>query len=387
MIVGLLGTDFGSSNRGCGALGYSAVELINVVCKKKKEKLEIYAFLYRLESISEEWDDNIEMHYIVIKQKRFSFWKEACDIFNRCDFVWDFTGGDSFSDIYGMKRFCMNSSLKQLAIWSNTKFIMAPQTIGPFDNKFALAWAKHILKKSELCFVRDSASEEYVKETFGVNPYVTTDVAFALPYQKTDRGADGKICVGFNPSGLLWSGMKSFNTAKHVALDYKEYVMKIMQYLCEDDKFAVYLIPHVFLKDYMFDENDLTACREINELFPNTEILFDFETPMEAKGIISSMDVFIGARMHATIAAFSTGVATIPVSYSRKFEGLYQDLEYPYLVGATYMETREAIDKTIEWIESKDRLTEKIKAAEKLIRERQKVLLDAIEERCGNIER
>ena len=33
--------------------------------------------------------------------------------------------------------------------------------------------------------------------------------------------------------------------------------------------------------------------------------------------------------MHATIGAISSGVATIPFSYSRKFEGLFGNLEYP----------------------------------------------------------
>jgi len=111
MVVGLLGTDFCSSNRGCGALGYSAVEILNSIYKEKGEKLEVYAFLYKLEPEPQVKDDNIIMHYVVIQYKKMSFWKNARKIFNCCDFVLDFTGGDSFSDIYGMKRFCLNSSI------------------------------------------------------------------------------------------------------------------------------------------------------------------------------------------------------------------------------------------------------------------------------------
>lgn len=383
MVIGLLGTEFSSSNRGCGALGYSAIELINDVCKKRKEKLDVYAFLYRKDAVSEEWDSNVKVHYVIIQYKKISFWKETLRIFKQCDFVWDFTGGDSFSDIYGMKRFCLNSSLKQLAIWSKTKFVMAPQTIGPFENKFAVAWAKRILKKSAVCFVRDSISEEYVKKNFGVLPLVTTDVAFSLPYKNTMTREDERVYVGFNPSGLLWDGTKVFCTSKHITIDYKEYVKGVFQYLCADEQYVVCLIPHVFVKDELqHGENDWKACCEIKEMFPKVEFVRDFETPMEAKQIISSMDVFVGARMHATIAAFSTGVATIPVSYSRKFEGLYQDLEYPYLIGATHMNTQEAIDKTIEWIKNKEQLTKKVKESAGLVKKRQQVLLDAIEQMC-----
>lgn len=383
MIISLLGTDFFSRNMGCGALGYSAIEIFNTICKKKNEKLEVYSFLYKVESIPVMWESNIIMHYVVIESKKASFWKEALRVFKRCECVLDFTGGDSFSDIYGMKRFCLNSALKQLAIWSKTKFVMAPQTIGPFENKLALVWAKHILKKSEVCFVRDSLSEKYVKKMFGVIPLVTTDVAFALPYERSMSKNDGKIHIGINPSGLLWDGTKEFCASKHIFLDYKDYVKGVLKYLCENDKYVVSLIPHVFVRSLEENyENDWKACCEIKELFPNTTILCDFETPMEAKQIISSMDVFIGARMHATIAAFSTGVATIPVSYSRKFEGLYQDLQYPYLIGATHMNTEEAIEKTIEWIKNREQLSEKVKETADYIKEKQKVLYDVIEQMC-----
>lgn len=378
MIVGLLGTDFSSNNRGCGALGYAAVEIFNSACREQTDTLEIYAFLYRIDPMPQISDENITMHYIVIQPKKLSFWKNAAKILKGCDSVWDFTGGDSFSDIYGMKRFCLNSALKQLAIWSKTKFVMAPQTIGPFENKVALAWAKRILKKSSLSFVRDSISEAYVKNTFGVSPLVTTDVAFALPFEKMPPRADGKVHVGVNPSGLLWDGTKDFCVAKHIVLDYKAYVKGVLDYLCSDDRYAVFLIPHVFSKDITSGENDLKACYEIKESFQSIEILCGFETPMEAKRMISSMDVFIGARMHATIAAFSAGVATIPVSYSRKFEGLYQDLGYPYVIGAACMDTKEAVETTIEWIRNKDALSKKVRDAAERIKERQEVLTEAL---------
>lgn len=378
MIVGLLGTDFCSYNRGCGALGYAAVEILKTVCAEKKEQLEVYAFLFRVNPSPQINDPNIKIHYIKIEPKKLSFWKSAYKIYNMCDFVWDFTGGDSFSDIYGMKRFCITSALKELAIMGKSKFFMAPQTIGPFQKKFALGWAKHILRKSDQCFVRDSLSKEYVKNTFGVEAMLTTDVAFALPCGRNIERTTNKVLVGFNPSGLLWDGTREFSASKHITVEYKEYVQKVMENLCNDERYEVYLIPHVFSKDLGSLENDLKACVEIQRLFPKVKIVSDFNTPMEAKGVISSMDIFIGARMHATIAAFSTGVATIPFSYSRKFEGLYQDLKYPYLISATCMNTEDAIRSTLEWIDNRSQLTECVMVAEKIVIEKQRVLIDAL---------
>lgn len=62
------------------------------------------------------------------------------------------------------------------------------------------------------------------------------------------------------------------------------------------------------------------------------------------------MDIFLGARMHASIAAISSNVATIPFSYSKKFEGLFGSLEYPYVISATKISTDNAISLTKKYI-------------------------------------
>ena len=69
MIVGLLGTDFCSYNRGCGALGYAAIEVLKSACAEKKETLDVYAFLFRLPPMPQIDDENVRMHYIKIEPK------------------------------------------------------------------------------------------------------------------------------------------------------------------------------------------------------------------------------------------------------------------------------------------------------------------------------
>ena len=58
-----------------------------------------------------------------------------------------------------------------------------------------------------------------------------------------------------------------------------------------------------------------------------------FFSPIDAKSYISGLDFFMGARMHATIAAFSAGIPVVPMAYSRKFNGLFIDtLSYSHLI-------------------------------------------------------
>ena len=48
------------------------------------------------------------------------------------------------------------------------------------------------------------------------------------------------------------------------------------------------------------------------------------------------MDLFIGSRMHACIAAYSSNVPVLPLGYSKKFSGLFSEtLKYPFLIDLT----------------------------------------------------
>ena len=49
--------------------------------------------------------------------------------------------------------------------------------------------------------------------------------------------------------------------------------------------------------------------------------------------LTAALGFFMGARMHATIAAFSAGVPVVPMAYSRKFNGLFVDtLKYDHII-------------------------------------------------------
>lgn len=377
MKVILLGVEFHSENRGCGALAYSICEILKQVCEIKKDSLSITAVQFVTKPLPI-IGDNVVVQCIKNEPKKIGFWKQCYREFKNSDLILDFSMGDSFADIYGKKRFFLASALKELAIHSKTKFIMAPQTIGPFSTAIPQMWAKHILKKCDICFVRDKMSQEYMFDLCKKTPILTTDVAFSLPYKKREKENYNKIRIGFNPSGLLWSGTKNFSSSKHIKVDYKEYVGQIMKEWLSKDNVEVHLIPHVFSRHGTGAEDDKKACREIHDRYPGTIIEEQFDTPMEIKSIIATMDVFVGARMHATIAAFSSGVATIPFSYSRKFEGLYHDLGYDYLIGGTVMGTNEAVSKTLEWTEEFHLLQRAVKECQKKIPEKQETFFKVL---------
>lgn len=172
--------------------------------------------------------------------------------------------------------------------------------------------------------------------------------------------------LGINPSGLLCN-KKNEKTDLNTALsaDYDQYVLELINCLKERN-FDIYLIPHV-------GEDGVNSFSEIEGVNTHPE----FSNPIEAKSFISSMDIFIGARMHATIAAFSSGVATIPTAYSRKFAGLYETLDYKYVVDLTRDNTSEALQQTMLYVDAYLEL----KKSSKYSMQKVKKIYDAMEDK------
>ena len=352
MKIVLLGLEFYIGNKGCEALSYSFVGILDKVASEEQIQFEAEAIVMAGGRDKRVSDGITKITMTKIEPKKYSFWRHCCKAFAKSDVIIDFSMGDSFSDIYGVKRFAVYSVLKELAIRSHTPFILGPQTYGPFQRSWVKKWAAGIIKRSSEVYARDGLSKSYVFEMCGRNVIQVTDVAFALPYPKEEALKDSceKLKVGMNISGLLWQGGYTGNNQFHLKVDYKKYCMDVIQNLMERGGYEIYLIPHVGDKAKQMMESDYIPCKELMEIYPGLHLVDQLEDPFSVKSQIARMDIFIGARMHATIAAFSSGVATIPVSYSRKFEGLYQGLEYPYVVEALRLTTEEAVTITDDYI-------------------------------------
>ena len=368
MKITLLGLEFASANLGCAALGYSFANEIAKIANDMNLNVEYNAVLF-------EENSNITIPYsgqniqcLKIRYKKIEFWKNLVKLFKESDLIVDFTGGDSFSDIYGKKRFYMATLIKMLAIRSKTTFVLGPQTYGPYKRFLVKKFAKWVIKKSSYVFARDEASKECAEKLSGRDVFLSPDVAFALPYEnKKESEKKEKLRVGINLSGLLWSG--GYKHAKlPLTVDYREYCNRLIEKLVGEEQYEIHLITHVGRDGVFVAEGDDLVCKELHERFPQTILAEVFNTPMEVKTYISGMDVLIGARMHATIAAFSTYVATIPFSYSRKFEGLYGSIGYDYIIHACSQTTDEAIEKTYEYITKQKELKENVKQSmEKIV--------------------
>lgn len=337
-----------NGNRGCVALSISSMYIIDDILSRENISYRFY-LPQREHTEYKEYEIKVEnriLKYTAIpdisaptiksKVKNLIKYKESCyaiQIYKKADYIFDIGLGDSFADIYGKDRFNWIFAQHKLGKKYHKPYCLLPQTIGPFDNLqirkqaiMGINWAKCVM-------VRDKQSADYVT---GLIPSCIVseviDVAFFLPYKKKIFDSSF-IHVGLNISALLWHGGYTRNNQFGLKCDYHKVVREIITYFLSIKNVKVHLIPHV-VGGERHVENDYAVSYDLYEEFNNLNLVLAplFLDPIIAKGYIAGMDFFIGARMHSTIAAFSTGVPVVPMAYSRKFNGLFVDtLNYSYL--------------------------------------------------------
>ncbi len=152
------------------------------------------------------------------------------------------------------------------------------------------------------------------------NTVLIPDPAFVLDTveRPLPKGFIPYNTVGINISPLI---MK-LEQNNHIT--YQNYA-NLMKYIIDQSDMQIALIPHVTWED----NDDLIPLRALYEQFKETGrvlIISGKYNCSELKGFISRCRIFVGARTHATIAAYSTGVPTLVVGYSVKARGIARDI-------------------------------------------------------------
>lgn len=234
------------------------------------------------------------------------------------DVILDTGAGDSFADIYGLKRILVMAYVQHAARRVGLRVILTPQTIGPFTTVIGRAVAVFALRWASLVLTRDAASTNYSRRFKREVDATATDVVFALPQPIPTAARD----VVLNVSGLLWAG------SDHVdSVHYQRTIRQLISQLLEADR-SVTLLPHVL--ENSSQDNDLPALRILADEY-GERVSVAIPTGLdEARSILASARVVIGSRMHACLNALSVGTPAIPLAYSRKFAPLMQDIGWPH---------------------------------------------------------
>ena len=405
--VGLLGASFDTGNMGVSALAESSIKLIlkrwpaaqvtliGSTYEPQRHHLVLMGKPLCVETLPVRFSKNVLSPYHFF---RFAFYGLLAKLMPRswfkkyvarrnpyfetlyeADVVLDITGGDSFSDIYGMKRFLLGFLKKWLMIFLDKKFILLPQTYGPFKGKLTRMLARHVMKRANMVYSRDRVGVEYAtnllnshKENGKVR--FAPDVAFVLDPrepQSLDLGSlydvrsKDSVVVGLNISGLLFSGGYTRDNMFGLKTDYREMIDGVVDYLMTDERALVLLVPHVFTPNRPV-EDDPRACREVYEKIHNTYPGRIFITQgrynhNDIKYVIGLCDFFIGSRMHSCIAALSQSIPAVGIAYSKKFKGVFESVGLEHCVADAYQCDQDELLSTVKTaFENRDQIRMKL---------------------------
>lgn len=356
--IGLLWHGDGSGNLGVGALTSGDIELVRRAADRAGVSVRFHLF-GPADRAGAGRHPAIDVRHAITGRFMASpggYWRALSGI----DLMLDIGAGDSFADIYPDKRFAYIAATKLLCLWKGVPLVLAPQTIGPFSRQPHRAIAAHLMRRARAVFARDPLSFEAAGELAPTaNRLQAIDVAFALPFTPAARGP--RTRVGLNVSGLLWAGGYGGGNDYGLSYDYRAFTRGLIAALLAREA-QVELIAHV-VSDLPRDD-DGAVIDALAAEFPGIVRVPDFASAEDAKSHVSGLDFLVAARMHASIAAWSAGVPVLPVSYSRKFEGLYKALGYPALIAPRGLSTEAAVARALDWFDRRGELDEAIRAGQ-----------------------
>ena len=356
--IGLTFHSTRSDNLGVGALTVSEIEILRDIGRELGRELAITVFDWRDTRTPYVTGDDVSVRDLdrraMLDPRAFLAGAR------RADLMIDIGGGDSFADIYGSKRIRMMLMLRLMTHAVGTPLVAAPQTVGPFTRPLSRRLARATLRRSAIVATRDALSTRAAIELGVPEARVieASDVALRLPWDPpAPRAPGGPVRVGINVSALLMRGGYTGRNEFGLTSDYPGLIRALIAHFrdhpagCE-----THLVPHV-LPDTdarTHVEDDFAASRVLAEEFPHLVLAPRFATPSEAKTYVAGMDFFMGARMHACIAAFSSGVPVVPMAYSRKFAGLFGTLGYDRTVDCTTEGNDAILGKIVAAFEGRD---------------------------------
>ena len=203
------------------------------------------------------------------------------------------------------------------------------------------------MKRYALITPRESITEKALRKA-GITKNVQffPDPAFALEPEKIQLPSmfvAGRT-IGINVSPMI------IQHEKVDGITFSNY-RNLIEHILQDTDNCVALIPHVMWKN----NDDRLALRELYRGYEANErvVLFPDMSCQKLKYIISKCRAFVGARTHATIAAYSSCIPTLVVGYSVKARGIARDLfgsEEHYVLPVQTLENPDDLILAYDWL-------------------------------------
>lgn len=317
----------GSLNRGCEAIVRSSSKMIKNRIEGSKiilasGKPETDKMLENLDEIfngsAVEFNPNLFERIIsslevkLLKNERYALGKIYKNVIDKIDDI-DILlsiGGDNYCygeqpGFYEINRRVKENG-KKLALWGCS--------IGEEDMSERKL---EDLKRFDLILARETLTYNMLRGKGLNNIRLVADPAFTMEKEELPlpMGWKKNDTIGLNFSPLVSKKNK----------DSLKAVEELIKHILNVTESTIALTPHVIIDG----NNDFEILNKFYNQFKSTGrviILPNNLNAIQYKGYIARMRAFIGARTHATIAAYSNSVPTMVLGYSIKSRGIAKDL-------------------------------------------------------------
>lgn len=206
------------------------------------------------------------------------------------------------------------------------------------------------MKSYDYISARESLTYELLKKAGIKSIGLSPDSAFTLPKEEVQLPSNfiENNTVGINVSPLVMEREQEDN----VLLDnYRN----LIAYILNKTDYAVALIPHVIWEG----NDDRSILNKLHDEFKKSERIAVIQdcNCMQLKGYIAKCRFFVGARTHATIAAYSTEVPTLVVGYSIKSRGIAKDIfgsEENYVIPIEQIKEENKLTQAFIWLQENE---------------------------------
>jgi colanic acid/amylovoran biosynthesis protein len=286
--------------------------------------------------------------------------------------------GDMLTEDYGVHVAYSHYLPLLMALAANKPFILCAQSIGPF--KWTKFLARFLMNQARAVTVRDPITRAYLT-SIGVpqnNTMMTADMAFLLEpcadervdeiFREENIILSNKKVIGMSLSALVADKFNRYNTQGKTQ-NFEDFISGEIVKVCKQYHLSPMFVAHVTGPGR--EKDDRIICQRVADkvqraLQEDCLILKGDYKPDELKAVISRCFLFAGARMHANIAALSSAVPVLAISYSHKTAGIMQMFSQQDNVSEIEKIDSASFQNTLEYlINNHDSITEVLK--EKLV--------------------
>lgn len=336
----------GSGNHGCEAIINSTCNIVEIPVAVLSARAEEDR-KYSLKDLCEIYQErnpvsNVWTHGIYYLRKNFLKQQNAYATYRFKDILK--TDCNTYVSVGG-DNYCYDSMLEELMeanrmlVESGKQTVLWGCSIEPELLKRKAI--KEDLQRYSMIVARESITyHALLNAGIKSNIFLYPDPAFSLTALKNQK----ENVIGINLSPMIVRHEKQTGIAL-------ESFKNVITYLLENTDLHIKLIPHVIWQH----DDDRTVLKRLYEPFRNTERveLIEDQDCVSLKSIIAGCRFFVGARTHATIAAYSSCVPTLVVGYSVKSRGIARDLfgiEEHYVIPIQEITNDWQLIDSIKWL-------------------------------------